>query len=69
VLFAGTRDCNSNVVRQRLAAVSEADYVRLPKRSERLALQKKEFGLPELPTTTIGSFPQPKDVKSQRPQL
>lgn len=68
-LFEGTRDCNSNEVRQRLAAVTEADYVRLPKRSERQALQKKEFGLPELPTTTIGSFPQTKDVKSQRAQL
>ena len=68
-LFAGTRDCNSDEVRQRLAAVTEEDYVRLPKRSERQALQKKEFGLPELPTTTIGSFPQTKDVKSQRAQL
>lgn len=68
-LFEGTRDCNSDEVRQRLAAVTEADYVRLPKRSERQALQKKEFGLPELPTTTIGSFPQTKDVKSQRAQL
>ena len=68
-LFAGTRDCNSDEVRQRLAAVTEADYVRLPKRSERQSLQKKEFGLPELPTTTIGSFPQTKDVKSQRAQL
>ncbi len=68
-LFAGDRDCNCDEVRQRLAAVTEADYVRLPKRSERQALQKKEFGLPELPTTTIGSFPQTKDVKSQRAQL
>ena len=68
-LFAGTRDCNSDAVGQRLAAVTEADYARLPKRSERQALQKKEFGLPELPTTTIGSFPQTKDVKSQRAQL
>lgn len=68
-LFAGTRDCNSDEVRQRLAAVTEADYARLPKRSERQALQKKEFGLPELPTTTIGSFPQTKAVKSQRAQL
>ena len=68
-VFAGTRDCNSDEVRQRLAAVTEADYARLPKRSERQALQKKEFGLPELPTTTIGSFPQTKDVKSQRAQL
>ena len=68
-VFAGTRDCNSDEVRQRLVAVTEADYARLPKRSERQALQKKEFGLPELPTTTIGSFPQTKDVKSQRAQL
>lgn len=68
-LFAGTRDCNSYEVRQRLAAVTEADYARLPKRSERQALQKKKFGLPELPSTTIGSFPQTKDVKSQRAQL
>ena len=68
-LFAGTRDCNSYEVRQRLAAVTEADYARLPKRSERQALQKKKFGLPELPTTTRGSFPQTKDVKSQRAQL
>lgn len=68
-LFVGTRDCNSYEVRQRLAAVTEADYARLPKRSERQALQKKKFGLPELPTTTIGSFPQTKDVKSQRAQL
>ncbi len=68
-LFAGDRDCNCDEVRQRLAAVTEKDYLRLPKRSERQALQKKEFGLPELPTTTIGSFPQTKDVKSQRAQL
>lgn len=34
-LFAGTRDCNSDEVRQRLVAVTEADYARLPKRSER----------------------------------
>ncbi len=68
-LFAGDRDCNCDEVRQRLAAVTEKDYVRLPKRSERQALQKKEFGLPELPTTTIGSFPQTKDVKLQRAQL
>ncbi len=30
------------------------------------ALQKKELALPEFPTTTIGSFPQTKDVKANR---
>ena len=44
----------------------EKDYIRLPKRSERQALQKKELKLPEFPTTTIGSFPQTKDVKANR---
>ena len=65
-LFAGDRDCANDSVKERLAAVKDADYVRLPARAERQALQKKTFGLPELPTTTIGSFPQTKDVKSYR---
>lgn len=46
--------------------VTEADYRRLPARSERQQLQKKEFALQKLPTTTIGSFPQTKDVKANR---
>ncbi len=45
---------------------TDADYRRLPARSERQQLQKKEFALPKLPTTTIGSFPQTKDVKANR---
>lgn len=65
-LFDGKRDCENQAVTDRLSKVTEKDYVRLPKRSERQALQKKEFGLPEFPTTTIGSFPQTKDVKANR---
>ena len=65
-LFAGDRDCANDSVKERLAAVRADDYVRLPARAERQALQKKTFGLPDLPTTTIGSFPQTKDVKSYR---
>lgn len=65
-LFAGKRDCENQAVTDRLAKVTEKDYVRLPKRRERQALQKKEFELPEFPTTTIGSFPQTKDVKANR---
>ena len=67
-LFAGTRKCDNEAVKKRLAEVTEADYRRLPARSERQQLQKKEFvlGLPEFPTTTIGSFPQTKDVKANR---
>ncbi len=65
-LFAGTRDCENANVKERLSKVTENDYVRLPKRAERQALQKKVLGLPEFPTTTIGSFPQTKDVKANR---
>lgn len=65
-LFAEKRDCENAEVKQRLSKVSERDYTRLPKRSERQKLQKEILGLPEFPTTTIGSFPQTKDVKANR---
>ena len=65
-LFIKGRDCDNEKVRQRLADVKESDYTRLPKRSERQRLQKKVLNLPEFPTTTIGSFPQTKDVKANR---
>ena len=65
-LFANDRNCQNADVKKRLAGVTESDYIRLPKRSERQKLQKEVLGLPELPTTTIGSFPQTKDVKANR---
>lgn len=65
-LFEKDRNCSKQEVRERLAKVTEQDYIRLPKRSDRQKLQKEEFGLPELPTTTIGSFPQTKEVKANR---
>ena len=65
-LFAQKRDCENEGVKERLLQVTEEDYIRLPKRSDRQKLQKKALNLPELPTTTIGSFPQTKDVKANR---
>lgn len=65
-LFTEERDCENEAVKKRLALVAADDYIRLPKRSERQRLQKKVLDLPELPTTTIGSFPQTKDVKANR---
>ncbi|MBP5223433.1 MAG: 5-methyltetrahydropteroyltriglutamate--homocysteine S-methyltransferase [Lachnospiraceae bacterium] len=65
-LFEGNRDCGNEEVRKRLAGVTKEDYTRLPKRSERQKLQRKVLELPEFPTTTIGSFPQTKDVKANR---
>ena len=60
-LFAGERNCENEQVKQRIAGVEDKDYIRLPKRSERQKIQKKVFGLPKFPTTTIGSFPQTKE--------
>ena len=65
-LFAKKRDCENESAKKRLSLVTDNDYVRLPKRSERQKLQKKAFALPQLPTTTIGSFPQTIDVKANR---
>ena len=65
-LFAGERDCYSKEVHKRLSQVTDSDYIRSPERKTRQALQKKEFGLPEFPTTTIGSFPQTREVKANR---
>lgn len=65
-LFSGDRDCVNNDVRNRLSFVTDKDYVRLPKRSDREKIQKDTFKLPKFPTTTIGSFPQTKDVKANR---
>lgn len=64
--FAKDRNCKNKNVTIRLSQVTQDHYIRLPKRSERQKLQKKELGLPEFPTTTIGSFPQTKEVKAKR---
>lgn len=53
-------------VRKNVAALSEKDFIRQPERKERQKRQKAVFGLPVLPTTTIGSFPQTKEVKKNR---
>ncbi len=65
-LFEQDRKCENKDVKNRLANVTEKDYIRLPKRTERQKLQKDVLELPEFPTTTIGSFPQTKDVKANR---
>lgn len=65
-LFTGDRNCVKEEVAKRLSLVKEEDYIRLPKRTERQKIQKKVLNLPEFPTTTIGSFPQTKDVKANR---
>ncbi len=53
-------------VRERAAKLRESDFVRLPAFAEREKIQHERFGLPLLPTTTIGSFPQTRDVREAR---
>ncbi len=53
-------------VQRQVAALTDADFTRTVPRRERLKKQKKLLHLPLLPTTTIGSFPQTKEVKENR---
>ncbi|WP_294402493.1 5-methyltetrahydropteroyltriglutamate--homocysteine S-methyltransferase [uncultured Ruminococcus sp.] len=65
-LFAEDRCCSNAAVQQKVAALTEKDFVRLPAFAEREKVQKESFQLPLLPTTTIGSFPQTKEVRANR---
>jgi len=55
----------SPAVRQRTAALGEEDFTRGPA-ERRAELQQAKLGLPVLPTTTIGSFPQTGEVRRAR---
>lgn len=65
-LFEEDRNCTNIDVRKRTDAIKDEDFIRLPEFSVREAKQKEVFGLPLFPTTTIGSFPQTKEVKANR---
>ncbi|MEU2681431.1 5-methyltetrahydropteroyltriglutamate--homocysteine S-methyltransferase [Streptomyces sp. NPDC007107] len=56
-------------VRARTAAVTEADARRSQPYGERAAAQRAHLGLPLLPTTTIGSFPQTAELRTARADL
>lgn len=60
------RGMKDEEVCQKVAALTEKDFVRNVPRVERQKLQRERMGLPLLPTTTIGSFPQTKEVKANR---
>ncbi|MPZ20609.1 MAG: 5-methyltetrahydropteroyltriglutamate--homocysteine S-methyltransferase [Luteitalea sp.] len=53
-------------VRQRTAAVDGAMRRRSSPFQARRAVQQRRFGLPMFPTTTIGSFPQTREVREAR---
>ncbi|HEB9332492.1 TPA: 5-methyltetrahydropteroyltriglutamate--homocysteine S-methyltransferase [Campylobacter coli] len=53
-------------VKARLQTLKKEDFIRKPEFKERIQIQKEFLKLPLLPTTTIGSFPQSADVRSNR---
>lgn len=65
-LFDQERFSRNKQVAKKVEALTEKDFVRLPALAERAVVQKEKFKLPILPTTTIGSFPQTKEVKQNR---
>jgi 5-methyltetrahydropteroyltriglutamate--homocysteine methyltransferase len=64
---ASTRTSTASV-RTRSAAVTAADHQRSAPIDHRLDAQAQRLGLPELPTTTIGSFPQTAEIREARRQ-
>ena len=68
-LFDGTRVAPDPKVARRIAALRPEDFVRHPARAERRRVQHRELGLPLLPTTTIGSFPQTREIRAERAKL
>ena len=62
----GKRVLENIDVQNAVSSLNEDDFIRHPIRSERVTIQKEALGLPLLPTTTIGSFPQTAEVKHNR---
>ncbi|KAF1301115.1 5-methyltetrahydropteroyltriglutamate--homocysteine S-methyltransferase [Enterococcus saccharolyticus] len=65
-IFEQERIVPNKELQANIAHLNETDFVRLPAFSEREAQQTPLLNLPTLPTTTIGSFPQTKEVKLTR---
>lgn len=60
---------NDPAVRGRAGALTEGDYERDAPFPERQGAQRARVPLPELPTTTIGSFPQTAEIRAARRDL
>lgn len=65
-LFMEERQGINVEVQKKVECLSEKDFTRLPELVVRKQRQKDAFNLPLLPTTTIGSFPQTKEVRANR---
>lgn len=65
-LFKNERVQENSALASKINGLGEKDYTRLPAFEEREEIQKNALNLPLFPTTTIGSFPQTKDVRANR---
>jgi 5-methyltetrahydropteroyltriglutamate--homocysteine methyltransferase len=57
---------HKQAVKERVAAITEADATRKSAFPVRQQLHRERFNLPFFPTTTIGSFPQTDDIRQLR---
>ena len=60
---------SDDAVRKRVAAITPEQLQRKSPFPARREAQKKHLSLPKFPTTTIGSFPQTKEIRQARAQL
>lgn len=65
-LFEKPRVLENAELHQKIADLKPEAFVRQPEFAVREKIQRQEFNLPLLPTTTIGSFPQTREVKQKR---
>ena len=65
-LFEAERTVRNAELATQLAGLDDAAFTRQPALAERAKAQHQAFNLPVLPTTTIGSFPQTREVKVNR---
>ncbi|PMB71822.1 5-methyltetrahydropteroyltriglutamate--homocysteine methyltransferase [Beauveria bassiana] len=63
---ASSARTNNPQVKERQSKITPQDYSRKAEFPVRISEQEKKLNLPLFPTTTIGSFPQTKEIRQQR---
>ncbi|KAM3552931.1 hypothetical protein MY1884_006943 [Beauveria asiatica] len=66
---ASSARTNNPQVKERQSKITPQDYSRKAEFPVRINEQEKKLNLPLFPTTTIGSFPQTKEIRQQRQRL
>lgn len=65
-LFSEEKKYLDKEVQENVKNIKGIDFIRNVERAKRQKIQREQLKLPLLPTTTIGSFPQTKEVKHNR---